>query len=355
MFASGIKKIGIREIELASIVTKHISPRIKSRYRNLSFDSDEFYVSTARAILSSNLSLDTLLEAYSCFYKFQSIINTKNPILTLNKGMVENLRDFSKTAKLGELAQGVTWLVSQNILSYPFIIDYHGFLHNKGLQTTSMDKSPDYILSKKTNTSQISLIESKCQYKQGNKSSKSKLKKALEQCKVGANFINGLPSKYQVNKYYGLCLNIKDEQSIFSSEVDFVDPESESENRDVPSDDIIRYHYASWFLLYCDMENFSKLKSDKPIARKQRMYSLFNYNELSYYVYQGALSVTFMTPKEVLFMPQELRKYSFCIREEVFECLQEKRSFNDLKLLGNQNEIVDGSIFFMDGTALIRR
>lgn len=355
MFINGRKEIKVREVTLSSINTRNVSPKVKKSYGNYSFNPYELYVSTARSILSSNLGIDTLLEAFSCFYKFQSIIHTNNATLTLNESMVDNLRDFSKTAKLGELAQGITCLISQNILGYPFVNDYHGFLKNKGMQIINKNKSPDYILYKGLNSNQISLIESKCQYRQRNKSSKDKLKKALIQCKSGANYINNNFFKYQVSKYYGLCLNINNEKSIFSSEVDFVDPKIESENLETSSDDLIRYYYASWFLLYCDIENFSRLKIEQPLAKNQKLYSLQKHNDLSYYIYEGPFEPNFNIPQAITLMPKELNRYFFGVKKEVFEYLQEKREFPRKSILGGQNVVIDGSIFFMDGTALIRR
>ena len=260
MFLFGSKKLDITEKDKNSIVTPKVHMKDATNPNNgeLKFSALKLNIAIARCILSKDLTnLDLLFEGLSSFFRFQTIINTRNRDLTLNKANFELLRDFSQKTRIGELAQGIIYLFSQEHLKLPIVVDFEGFVKHINSNAVIDGETPDFILQKEANFN-YSIIESKGHYASNNNSTKGKLKKALDQCDNGKNIIDNEAPNYSLTKSYGVCVKLQNEQDDNTSEIQFVDPEYQNENKNF-NIEVIRYHYASWFLLMGNMRIYEKL------------------------------------------------------------------------------------------------
>jgi len=259
MFTLGQKRLKIIEKERSSVETPrvHLKDAINPKNGTLNFSATKLNIAIARCILSKDLSnLDLIFESLSSYFRYQTIINTTKRDLTFNKANIGQLRDFSQKTRIGELAQGITYLLSQEHLNYPMVVDFEGFVRSKNSKALFTGETPDFIIQKKTDFN-YSIIESKGHYATNN-STKGKLNKALKQCENGEKIINSELGTYTMNKSYGVCVKLQNEQDKNISEIQFVDP-TNFEKNDNFNLEIVRYHYASWFLLMGNMQIYEKL------------------------------------------------------------------------------------------------
>jgi len=274
MFVFGNKKLAITEKDRVSIETSRVHMKDATNPNNgeLRFSALKLNIAIARCVLSKDLTnIDLLFEGISSFFRYQTIINSQKTDLTLNKANFELLRDFSQKTRTGELAQGITYLLSQEHLNLPIVVDFEGFVKHINPNALIEGETPDFILQNETNFN-YSIIESKGHYASNNNSTKGKLKKALDQCVNGKNIIDNAATNYTLNKSFGICVKLQNEQDNNTSEIQFVDPEYQDENKKFNLE-IIRYHYASWFLLMGNMRIYEKLMgqellNDSPYAMK---------------------------------------------------------------------------------------
>lgn len=290
MFILSERKLKIVEYDRNTIKTPNVHMKSPQNPNNgtLSFSSLKLNIAIGRCILSKDLTnLDLLFEASSSFMRYQTIINSSNLNLRLNKQNFELLRDFSRYSRIGELAQGVTYLFSQEYLNYPIVIDFKGFLKSKNKNAIIQGKTPDFILQKKSNFN-YSLIESKGHYVSSSNSTKGVLRDALKQCKDGRSNINSALKNYNCNKSFGVCLKLQNEQAAKNSKIQYVDPNFEKIKNDKINLETIRYHYASWFLLMGNINIYNKLLGSQYIDKEDinfgskkkindRYYQMFNF------------------------------------------------------------------------------
>ncbi len=276
MFLLKRKEVSVEEICSNSVLKQSQKLKVlNSNFSKIKFTGKKLYLSIARTIISRSIRSEFLIfEGLSTFFKYHYLIDHSNKILTLDKYNFENLRDFSKTARLGELAQGLTFIVAQEVLSFPIVVDFEGFLEEQGVTINKRNKTPDFILQNSSNYN-LGLIESKGQYASRNSYSKMVLKKALEQCTSGRNIIkNNLP-KYSIQKSYGLCVQMRNDlDTRDSSKIQIVDPEYNESNEE-SNEEVIRYHYAAWFILMGDFEMVEKL-----LSKEKLQLNLDNYIEV---------------------------------------------------------------------------
>jgi len=356
MFLIGNKELDIIEKERNSIVTPRVHLRDATNPNNgrLKFSALKLNIAIARCILSKDLTnLDLLFESVSSFFRYQTIINTKNRILTLNKVNFELLRDFSQKTRIGELAQGITYLFSQEHLKTPIVVDFEGFVRHKNYNAVINGETPDFILQKEANFN-YSIIESKGCYASNNNSTKGKLKKALDQCDNGKNIIDiALPS-YSLTKSYGVCIKLHNEQDSNTSEIQFVDPEFNNENKNFNLE-IIRYHYASWFLLMGNLRIYEKLLGQELLDYKdlENSYSvnIDNNSFVMFDLFPNRIEFPFIDFWFYLHNMNRIRTYG--IRKDVLNVLMGKsKKLPILKFKDNNGYYEREYELFADGTII---
>ncbi len=357
------KSIKIQEVKKSSVQISKQHMRYLGSSKTLEFSSYRLYVATARSILSRDLSnLDLLYEVVSCYFRFKPIINKSHDNLRLNEKNITNLRDFSKSTRVGEIAQGVTYLFSQDILKQPIIVDFDGFIKNKKPKATYKGQTPDYIIQKDPNF-EVSLIESKGHFVTStNKSTKEKLKNALKQCTNGETIITSILSSYSVKNTYGTCLKLFNEKvpKDIESLLEYVDPEEKINNKEFNLE-LVQYHYASMFLLFGNLKIYKKLlngelliEQDLEEFKEERIIG-FKFFTMSIFPYfESIIEPQFL----LLFLWGEYEfGYHFGIREEIMKLLMgEEISLSNIKLSLNEEHQKEYSNsqyeYFNDGTLI---
>lgn len=355
MFHFGKKQLNIIEKDKTSVVKAkaHLNNATNPNNGTLRFSAIKLHIAIARCILSRDLTnLDLFFESISSFFRYQTIINTSKIDLTLNKYKFNLLRDFSKKTRIGELAQGITYLLAQEHLDYPIVVDFEGFVRHKKSNASINGKTPDFILQKDLNYN-YSLIESKGHYVSTSSSTKGKLNKALKQCDNGKQIIDAELPNYTLNKSYGVCLKLLNEQDTSKSELQFVDPAENGRNDDFNTE-LIRYHYASWFLLMGNMQIYEKLLGQKDISENDLTETnIKEFNGNRYYLF-NIFSSRFLPQLDYIFCMH--CRYDFLyygIREDVMHLLM-GRSKNFPKINDENSKYDENNKFeiFNDGTII---
>lgn len=95
----------------------------------------------------SKYTKNTTAYARSYFQVIPFLLNEKGGYWTLNHENKNVLRDFSKTSRIGELAQGINYLVSISELGAISVYDYKEFIKEKcGSKVKTPGRLPDYVL-----------------------------------------------------------------------------------------------------------------------------------------------------------------------------------------------------------------
>ncbi|MDO3624342.1 hypothetical protein Q3O98_25030, partial [Ralstonia pseudosolanacearum] len=185
IFLKGVLGALIEEYSSSDISTPYARPKsINSRVFHFSFF--RITVAAAKSILTRDpISPQIWKDLRAAFYILDSIVECVNGNLRLIPEFRKRYRDFSRTARIGELAQALTFVLAQDVLEYPIVCDFDGFLSTQGIPSMKWDeKTPDYALLFKGGSKNLSLIESKGSCPQEETlSPKRSLNEALTQCK----------------------------------------------------------------------------------------------------------------------------------------------------------------------------
>lgn len=204
-------------------------------------------IATAKAYLTQNLSYKHRLEAIGTMFKVLSVCQTINKKL-YSTSILDDLKDFSKTSRIGEIGQGITYMVIQKIYGYPIINDCKIFASTQGIQISG--KTPDFIASKGKLNNRFILVESKSGWDMSEKLEKSNMTQALEQLANAEQAFNNSSKKINISNSYAVCSSIapiskKPQQNSFIS---YIDPVGEEIN-DGNFEKIALNHYAKFFIL----------------------------------------------------------------------------------------------------------
>lgn len=188
-----------------------------------------------------------------------SMLDSDKTSLRACKGFRRKYRDFSKTSRTGELAQAISFVFAQENLSYPIVMDFHGFLASQGAPAYPIDfVSPDFALLANDGDFKPSLLESKgtCPSKITN-AVKGDLKEALNQCQSANAFMQGCCSpKLGAKNTFGTLVKLAETQDLWESHFSFCDPDEQGESiSDLFA--VARRYYSAYFLIAGDPE-FSK-------------------------------------------------------------------------------------------------
>ncbi len=365
MFMVGTKTLKIKEKDRRSIQTTNARMKDASYPRNgeLKFSPLKLHIAIARCRLSKDLSnTDLLFEVLPNYLHYQKIINTSQSDLTLNEESFETLRDFSRKTRIGELAQGITYLLAQEHLKLPIVVDFEGFVKSKKPTASFRGEIPDFITQLEPTYNCI-IIESKghyvrfdkSTYKSINTSTKGKLSKALNQCANGRTIIHREISPYNVIKSFGVCARLHNEQDPAISEIHFVDP-SHDESNDNFNIEIIQYHYASWFLLMGNIDIYNKLIKQEYIDTVNlRTHKKKEINGVIYYMFDAAKSKFFFKKNFGERLEESTYKFwDYGIREDVLKVLMgESNEFDKIDLQDSLENEGKKYVIFNDGTLII--
>lgn len=307
---------------------------IKTGEINLSFW--QLFVCTAKSILtrSHKFSPETAAFARSYMETIPFLLNEKDGFLAFDNNNRDVLRDFSKSTRIGEIAQGINYYFAKNYLRAYAVYDFKYYSKEyKKISPCCKGRTPDYVLCYPNNT--IGIIESKgtmradpTQY----------LITGFEQCKNGEAYLNS----------HGICVH-----NSYVSAVSFAtsgnrygrhthiylaDPEN-----DIPveDEDINRnrlYEYSKWFYLAGNRDATEKLMNGKIISEKD--IGLTDRKKEP----EGIIIYTMSIEREIGKKPI---KVMFGIKQSLMDCLMEG---NMSEVEEYKHEISENKETFKDGT-----
>ena len=217
--------------------------------------------STAKTICSYHLDQKELYyDIIASLLSHLNFIDSTRTELVLSESRYKRLRDFSKSSRIGEMAQGVNALFVAKRLLFPYIIDFD-LAKQKTARTLNLQtngKSPDFLVLDRTLT-KIGLFESK-----GNMNGNvtRDLRNALEQIDSVRNppcFSVKIPvsTRFQDNNDVSNKTLRKTRKSsinyglMSTTCVDAID-----------SNRIRKLHYASWFYLVGDFDRVDTILNE---------------------------------------------------------------------------------------------
>ena len=122
----------------------------------------QLLISTAKSILTraDSYSVETAAFARSYMQTIPFLLNSKDEYLTMNHKNINILRDFSKSSRNGEIAQGINYYFAKKYLDAYAIYDFKYYVNNRmKIGAKGKGKTPDYVLCYSDKT--IGLMESK--------------------------------------------------------------------------------------------------------------------------------------------------------------------------------------------------
>lgn len=149
------------------------------------------------------------------------------------------LRDFSKTTKEGEYAQGLNFLFAQDVLKVPALVDYDHFCDEMKVPRLKANSSkPDFVGCE--NGQGYWLIESKGNLESS--SVKTELKKGISQCELGADHLiaHSLPAP---QKSYTTLVSFRNNYSALPTRICYVDPEYPDNGQPFETLQFLRSYY----------------------------------------------------------------------------------------------------------------
>lgn len=235
------------------------------REDDFSLDIIDMAYYTARTLCSYNLDHQELyIDVIASLMSHINFIDSSQSNLLLRESRYKRLRDFSKSSRIGELAQGINAMFVSNRLKFPYIIDFHlAKVKTKSsfdFQTTG--KSPDFVIVDST-LKKIGLFESK-----GNMNGNvtRDLQNALVQ-------IDSVSSAKCIDAKVPISTRFQDDNGFSrrilrkkrKSSINYGLFENEcSESKDTSL--LRKLHYASWFYLVGDFERVNSILNDGTIA-----------------------------------------------------------------------------------------
>lgn len=218
-------------------------------HADLKINSVRLAIAIAKCIFTRYPSgVDAIFESSETFLRVQRMVDTGfQQNLRLRAAYFENLRDFSGVTRTGELAQGINFLMAQDNLNIPVLVDYHGYCTSKGFNNPPKS-TPDFVACSKVGS--YILLESKGSLSKSGPPLTSlitsRLRKALNQCDKGEAYLmlQGEPAALQK---FGALVSLQYSSSKNGSEIHICDPEVPGKNNSFDTLSFIRYYYECIF------------------------------------------------------------------------------------------------------------
>ncbi|MBP7808645.1 MAG: hypothetical protein KA163_05095 [Bacteroidia bacterium] len=261
VFSNSRKQIDFVEYDKSTVLNRAITTAA-IRNGNFTFTNHELAIAIARATIGSSLPKDPIsfAEYGAAFYNLMTLEDMRHPAFRVNSQSVKRYRDFSKTTRTGELAQGISFLFAQKVLRHSAIVDFKLFFERIGSPIHSVAKTPDYIIADNIYGG-VDLMECKGAYIPSQNTIENRIIAVNNQCQSGESIVNSILN-WRVNNTYSCCISVSNENSPAGTKIHFADPPGK-QLEDANLIQLIRFHYASWFLLAGDFDNASLLLKNK--------------------------------------------------------------------------------------------
>jgi len=231
----------------------------KARVKESDFTLDIVDLSyyTARTLCSYHLTNKELyFDVIASMLSHLNFINSPSNNFLLSVSRYKRLRDFSKSTRIGEMAQGVNTYFVAKRLNFPYIIDFD-LAREKTLGTLNIQtngKTPDFVFLD-ASQSKIGLYESKGTMNGRVSGQNGYLDKALHQI----NDVNNPPCfDYKLP----ICTKFENDAAPILTNKKSSINYALIENKCVDKKDtrlLLKLHYASWFYLVGDFERVQSI------------------------------------------------------------------------------------------------
>lgn len=228
---------------------------------DFSLDIIDMAYYTARTLCSYNLDHQELyFDVIASLMSHLNFIDSSQPNLLLRESRYRRLRDFSKSARIGELAQGINALFVSDRLSFPYIIDFDLAKQKTELSLNfqTSGRSPDFVIVDSTLT-KIGVFESK-----GNMN--GNVSRDLQNAMVQINSVTNpvcidvkVPISTRFQDDNGFSRRILRRTRKSSINYGLIENEC-SESKDTSL--LRKLHYASWFYLVGDFERVQSILNE---------------------------------------------------------------------------------------------
>jgi hypothetical protein len=266
------KSIEIIEYQNSSVTTKRDGLIEINNHTPLTFSSWELSVAMARTLFNEHISIPELyFDSVQALFNLPFLISRTNNNLRFNSNRIKRLRDFSRTNKIGEVAQALTWIYLEEKSSFPYVVDFELFCSKHRITIPANSSTPDFIAQGVNNTTNICIAESKGKLINSRTTIKTKLNSGLNQCDIGEIIVNS-NGIYSVIKKLCFCSEFSRDTDIANSKFHFVDPEKPNKNTNI-DDFIFRAHYANWFYLLGEFVDAEKLSKGEAIDFNDRHFT----------------------------------------------------------------------------------
>lgn len=172
--------------------------------------------------------------------------------LQLKESRLQRLRDFSRTTRTGELAQGISYLFTQEKLDYPFVVDYHLFCELFTIVIPDGSKTPDFVVLK-SDFSQIGLMESK-----GEASKTSNITGTSGKLGTAMNQLESVDNPC-ASELIPICTRFENDGNTLNSAIHYALVSNECDQDEKLRRRVLRQHYSSWFYLIGDFTRATQL------------------------------------------------------------------------------------------------
>lgn len=237
-------------------------------------------VATAKAMLTNAISYsyEIIGFARSYFHVIPYLIAEKNGYLVFDNDNKDVLRDFSKSTRIGELAQGIHYQMCIEQFGAYAVYDYKEFVkeHLK-IKKRITGRSPDYVLCYKDGT--YGIIESKGTL---TPDPTPFLKSGNEQIKSGSKFLNdngvGVKNSYTATVSFATS----SKRMHRNTTIYMADPDGKVENRvEMRYKDNVLRECAKFLCIAGDLElaNMLKKGTDKLSEVRNVIFQQYSGNE----------------------------------------------------------------------------
>lgn len=266
MMENWIRKISYKEYDSNYLKAKcsniiDVGKTKKSGIIDIS--SFQLSVCTAKSILTRARQYNSTVSAFARSYMvtLPFLLAEKNGMLAIDFGNKDILRDFSKSTRIGEIAQGINYYFARNYLRAYAIYDFKEY-KQKIINSKCGGRTPDYVLCYHDGT--IGIIESKGTTK---KNPSNYLYNGYSQCENGVSFFN----KHGINvkNSYSSVVSFATTSPHMDRDtcIYFADPQNDIYYYDENYECNMLYEYSKWFYLAGNRELTEKLMVGKKLSR----------------------------------------------------------------------------------------
>lgn len=231
--------------ELNMDIRKNKNAIVESNTIEISFF--KLFVNVAKSILTRAHIYDkeTAAFARSYFNIIPFMLGEKNGYLVIDYNRKDILRDFSKTTRIGEIAQGINYYLFRDKYDLRALYDFKYYLKRENSRACCSGKTPDYVLHYRDGS--LGILESKGTVKPN---STELVLKGREQCINGCSLIYHANEK-TVKNYYTSVVSFATSSPYIERNtcIYCVDPYNKFYTNGISEESDLLYEYSKWFYL----------------------------------------------------------------------------------------------------------